>query len=689
MGDNEVLKDAIEAIIKENGAQEITGEVLQGALLSVINQFGAGAIFKGFAVPSTNPGTPDQNVFYMAVQEGTYTNFSGYVLEGSKIVVFENSTGSFVGSEIDISVPGNKIETWIAQDYESGSQVNYSGMDWVADSDTLDTDIPGVSDKWIQRLNVYTKVQIDNITGVENIKNYPKDFSTITNLAGGAGNLWANNIPLEKMGKLNSIRVKSPVGSTITAYVYSITGVSGSLVYEKLHTFQQFSTTSLEHNELINDDFVIESGKFVAYESSLGIYYSLSGLGYNIGNPTIASQTYAMDFTINENLSYGINQKIEDLENIVLNQKTYLKPSILYKNILSSLTGLTYVNWSLSGSNGVEPNGVGSGNYLWLNKNYQVNPRTMSVNVKLLSNSVFYIETVPVGFAQNNGGFIVDVPNNRISISNVSSGVFTEKTFGIVSFSFVSGRNYVIDLTILNFKNTMSIKDCVTSEVFEIVYFPSSTLSPYDTTQSDSYKFYLNSGTTSGVKINSITISSKKNPLVLLMGDSISSSVLFPTYAADKTYCKLLESRLKGSVLISAKGGATWLDVSQKLETELAFIKPDYCMLTIGTNGGLTELNLTTIVNRIIELGSIPIINHIANGGILLDHKPVNNIIDSVCLSTGAIRGCLFDVATSIGGNPNNSIVTSYYFGDQIHPNILGHEKMYDRFEIDLPFLLD
>lgn len=63
MGNYEQLKQAISDVIKTNGNQEITGKIMQNALLSIITTVGSNATFAGIAIPSTNPGTPDQNVF--------------------------------------------------------------------------------------------------------------------------------------------------------------------------------------------------------------------------------------------------------------------------------------------------------------------------------------------------------------------------------------------------------------------------------------------------------------------------------------------------------------------------------------------------------------------------------------------------------------------------------------------------
>lgn len=83
--DNEILKNAVAQVIKENGNEEITGNILQQVLIAMINALGAGFQFMGEATPDTAPGTPDARVFYFAQDVGTYSNFDGLVLDGSSV----------------------------------------------------------------------------------------------------------------------------------------------------------------------------------------------------------------------------------------------------------------------------------------------------------------------------------------------------------------------------------------------------------------------------------------------------------------------------------------------------------------------------------------------------------------------------------------------------------------------------
>lgn len=92
MGNYEQLKQAVADVVKSNGNQEITGDILQNTLLTIISTVGSGATFAGFATPTTNPGTPDQNVFYIASEDGIYSNFGNVVLE-NEVAIFTNGNG--------------------------------------------------------------------------------------------------------------------------------------------------------------------------------------------------------------------------------------------------------------------------------------------------------------------------------------------------------------------------------------------------------------------------------------------------------------------------------------------------------------------------------------------------------------------------------------------------------------------
>ena len=87
MASYDTLKGAVQQVIKQNGQNEITGDLLQQTLLAMINSLGAKFQFAGIATPSTDPGTPDQNVAYIA-GPGTYPNFNSTTIPSQYMGVF-------------------------------------------------------------------------------------------------------------------------------------------------------------------------------------------------------------------------------------------------------------------------------------------------------------------------------------------------------------------------------------------------------------------------------------------------------------------------------------------------------------------------------------------------------------------------------------------------------------------------
>lgn len=85
----------IKQVIKENGNQEITGQILQDILVSMIDDLGAYPTFAGIVYPDVQEEAPsaetetgenmeieqDANVFYLAYEAGQYSGF-GVTLDG-------------------------------------------------------------------------------------------------------------------------------------------------------------------------------------------------------------------------------------------------------------------------------------------------------------------------------------------------------------------------------------------------------------------------------------------------------------------------------------------------------------------------------------------------------------------------------------------------------------------------------
>ena len=84
-------------IVQETGDSE-TAVMSQKAVTNLIEELkNAGYVFAGIAKPETNPGTPDQSVFWIAFLPGTYSNFNGLSLDPTEgLAIFVNINGTWV-----------------------------------------------------------------------------------------------------------------------------------------------------------------------------------------------------------------------------------------------------------------------------------------------------------------------------------------------------------------------------------------------------------------------------------------------------------------------------------------------------------------------------------------------------------------------------------------------------------------
>ena len=87
MADFNALETLINAYIKKNGVQAITGNILNGVLRGMVSALGKGYTIVGVATPSTDPGTLTGPCAYYASTYGTYTNFGNIVVNDGEIAM--------------------------------------------------------------------------------------------------------------------------------------------------------------------------------------------------------------------------------------------------------------------------------------------------------------------------------------------------------------------------------------------------------------------------------------------------------------------------------------------------------------------------------------------------------------------------------------------------------------------------
>lgn len=95
----------IQADIYNNGAELITGDILQGDLLAIISALAsAGAGYGGIITPdSSAPASLDQATFYIAIHPGTYSSFGVTVTEPSIVSYGGGSTLTFTVSPLGLA----------------------------------------------------------------------------------------------------------------------------------------------------------------------------------------------------------------------------------------------------------------------------------------------------------------------------------------------------------------------------------------------------------------------------------------------------------------------------------------------------------------------------------------------------------------------------------------------------------
>ena len=288
----------------------------------------------------------------------------------------------------------------------------------------------------------------------------------------------------------------------------------------------------------------------------------------------------------------------------------------------------------------------------------------------------------------------VDVPNRKISINTTPEIV--------VSAPFLKGgRDCRLEIYHIYNQARVVITDVATGESAALSATHDGTGGCGKGTLQEGfsvgmqwagYAFGLVSGGSFVVKRISVA-SLKQSVKLLIYGDSISQPEgYFPAATFPDSWTQRIISALDGNAMSSGRGGCTISDVLRSIQNELPYIECDYVMVTIGTNGGNTEENLTQLTNYIISQGRIPIMNNIPSNesGTQVSE---NAIIEKVRSKLG-IKGTLFDLATSLDGD-GRTVDRSLMFwedytgsyGWQIyhHPNELGGGRMFERTKVDIP----
>lgn len=123
------IKAAVNAYIKANGRKEITGSILNAVLNATIDSLGRFYQFAGGALPTDDPGTPDQNVCYLATEPGLYIHFNNIRINNEEVaLLFWDGTwrknSILIGiREVDAYVDNNSGTPSVDVSYNQGRLV--------------------------------------------------------------------------------------------------------------------------------------------------------------------------------------------------------------------------------------------------------------------------------------------------------------------------------------------------------------------------------------------------------------------------------------------------------------------------------------------------------------------------------------------------------------------------------------
>lgn len=140
------IKESIKAVIKENGNYEITGNVLQTVLLSMVDTLGPEYQFLGIATKSTVPVVVEGNSFYITTEVGTYTNFKNSgntAITVNKLGILTSTNGTawnFTPIFIGVSKGGGEVFNDYANNTAPGVNSHAEGQKTVASGSSSHTE---------------------------------------------------------------------------------------------------------------------------------------------------------------------------------------------------------------------------------------------------------------------------------------------------------------------------------------------------------------------------------------------------------------------------------------------------------------------------------------------------------------------------------------------------------------------
>lgn len=332
----------------------------------------------------------------------------------------------------------------------------------------------------------------------------------------------------------------------------------------------------------------------------------------------------------------------------------------------------------------------GDTNYIYLNKPYFSDKRFARFSVLMGSDTILLIPVANIKDKQNKTGgsscFSVDFKNRKIVI--YASGDGSDTQGGSSSYYNLKNELETVELPTEFIKNGEYIIEIHKNNIeSSLIIFNASSGDSYSVShdgwgagrQNDYYSMYCQEGTFPTIR--DFSVYSLNNPDVNEVGDSISEGVGVVDRSKRFTQ-QFRDSNKDKKVVISARGGATIIDVCSIFKSEFIYTNPKKISMLIGTNIGISSGNMYRLwaLNKMVNA---EIIMHLTPASGEVNYKATNANIRTLAPKFGFKIGAKFDVATSIGYNSESGYNSDLFF-DATHPDVNGQTKMFQRMKIDV-----
>lgn len=373
MANYKSLKTTINANVKRNGNQEITGQILNSVLNAMVDTLGTGYSFAGVATPATNPGTPDAKVFYIANGKGTYTHFGELeVTEDDVVVLYWDSLW-------------HKESTGIAR------EANLTNLEKeVATKQNALTDTDGGYGQRVAELERQGIASEEKLTELESDIN-GKQSETIVN----------ENVPWNTQGFSKKINISAFKGQKIIVKTSSI-NIDPSYIFNLYLMTGESSTDIVETKQLhVGETMEVELSFEIDYIWLFNSYSLIDG--------------YNLDVEIYTKKEDGI---VDDI-NTINNELNTIKESIVTSNSLNVVQAENQIkvsNKNIKGNTIIitfEPLGV---NKLWQIRSVEIYDSSDNLLVKSTTDTDS-VGPYHVGAVNN-----ADGDNIGTAISNFTGG---------------------------------------------------------------------------------------------------------------------------------------------------------------------------------------------------------------------------------------------------------------------------